>query len=189
MDCSLPCSSVHGIFQAQVLEWVAISFSRGIFPTQGLNLGLPHCGQTLYHLSHQGSPDLFKWRIIYGTVVVFAIHPHESATGARVSPILNPPPPAPAPPSRSVVPSTGSECPASRIKPALVICFPSAFHVITYTCQRCPLRSSHSRLLPESDSLCLFCCPAYKIVLTIVCCHFFSSCLRFVNNLVAGLHL
>ena len=29
MDCSLPCSSAHGIFQARVLEWVAISFSRG----------------------------------------------------------------------------------------------------------------------------------------------------------------
>src|SRR5574340_1032336 len=27
MDCSLPGSSVHGIFQARVLEWVAISFS------------------------------------------------------------------------------------------------------------------------------------------------------------------
>ena len=29
MDYSLPGSSVHGIFQARVLEWVAISFSRG----------------------------------------------------------------------------------------------------------------------------------------------------------------
>ena len=29
MDCSPPGSSVHGIFQATVLEWVAISFSRG----------------------------------------------------------------------------------------------------------------------------------------------------------------
>ena len=29
MDCSLQGSSVHGIFQARVLEWVAISFSRG----------------------------------------------------------------------------------------------------------------------------------------------------------------
>ena len=29
MDCSLPGSSVHGIFQAGVLEWVAIVFSRG----------------------------------------------------------------------------------------------------------------------------------------------------------------
>ena len=29
MDCSLPGSSVHGIFQAIVLEWIAISFCRG----------------------------------------------------------------------------------------------------------------------------------------------------------------
>ena len=29
MDCSLPGFSIHGIFQARVLEWVAISFSRG----------------------------------------------------------------------------------------------------------------------------------------------------------------
>ena len=29
MDCSLPGSSVHGIFQARILEWVAIAFSRG----------------------------------------------------------------------------------------------------------------------------------------------------------------
>ena len=30
--------------------------SRGIFPTQGLNRGLPHCRQIHYYLSHQGSP-------------------------------------------------------------------------------------------------------------------------------------
>ena len=29
MDCSLPGSSVHGILQARVLEWVAIPFSKG----------------------------------------------------------------------------------------------------------------------------------------------------------------
>ena len=29
MDCSPPRSSVHGILQARILEWVAISFSRG----------------------------------------------------------------------------------------------------------------------------------------------------------------
>ena len=33
MDCSLPGSSVHGIFQARVLEWVAIAFS-----TMGMSL-------------------------------------------------------------------------------------------------------------------------------------------------------
>ena len=29
MDCSLSGSSIHGIFQARVLEWIALSFSRG----------------------------------------------------------------------------------------------------------------------------------------------------------------
>ena len=29
MDCSLPGSSIHGIFQARILEWVAISFLQG----------------------------------------------------------------------------------------------------------------------------------------------------------------
>ena len=29
INCSLPSSSIHGIFQTRVLEWVAISFSRG----------------------------------------------------------------------------------------------------------------------------------------------------------------
>ena len=52
MDCSLPGSSVHGILQARILEWVAMLFSRGIFPTQGSNPSLPHCRQI--HLSHQG---------------------------------------------------------------------------------------------------------------------------------------
>ena len=53
MDCSLPGSSLHGIFQARVLEWVAICRLQGIFPTQGSNPGLPHWRQTLYPLSHQ----------------------------------------------------------------------------------------------------------------------------------------
>ena len=63
MDCNLPGSSVHGIFQARVLEWVAIS----IFPTEGSNLALPHCRQMLYHLSHRGSSsgmveNLWLWK-------------------------------------------------------------------------------------------------------------------------------
>ena len=50
LDCSLPGSSVHGILQARILEWVAISFSGGIFPAQGSNPGLLHCRQILYQL-------------------------------------------------------------------------------------------------------------------------------------------
>ena len=40
MDCSLPGSSVHGILQARIQEWVAMPSSRGIFLTQGSNSGL-----------------------------------------------------------------------------------------------------------------------------------------------------
>ena len=62
MDCSLPGSSVHRIFQERVLEWVAVSFLQGTFPIQGSNLGHSHCTvkQTLYHLSHQGSITYYR---------------------------------------------------------------------------------------------------------------------------------
>jgi len=35
-----------------------LSLLQGIFPTQGLNPGLPHCRQILYQLSHTGSPRI-----------------------------------------------------------------------------------------------------------------------------------
>ena len=60
--CSPPGSSVHGIFQARILEWVVIFFLQGIFLTQGLKSGLPHCSQTLNPLSHQEIPlYILKW--------------------------------------------------------------------------------------------------------------------------------
>ena len=36
MDCSLPGSSIHGIFQAGVLEWSAIAFSEGALISENL---------------------------------------------------------------------------------------------------------------------------------------------------------
>ena len=48
-------AEVHGILQARILEWVAIPFLQGIFPTQGSNPSLPHYRQILYQLSYQGS--------------------------------------------------------------------------------------------------------------------------------------
>ena len=51
-----PGSSVHGILQARILEWVAISLLQGVFPTQGSNPGLLHRRQILYSLSRQRSP-------------------------------------------------------------------------------------------------------------------------------------
>ena len=51
VDRSLPVSSVHGIFQARILEWIAILL-QGIFPTQESNphlLCLLHWQVVLYH--------------------------------------------------------------------------------------------------------------------------------------------
>ena len=56
MDCIPPDFPVHGTFQARLVEWVAIPFSRGILLTQGSNQGLLHCTWILYTLSHQESP-------------------------------------------------------------------------------------------------------------------------------------
>ena len=48
MDCSLPGSSIRGILQARTRVGCH-ALLQGIFPTQGLNLGLVHCRQILYH--------------------------------------------------------------------------------------------------------------------------------------------
>ena len=39
----------------------SFSLLQGIFPTQGSNPGLPHCGRILYQLSHKGSPRILEW--------------------------------------------------------------------------------------------------------------------------------
>ena len=54
MDCSLPGSSVHGILQARILEWVAISFSRGSSWPRDQTCVSCIGRQILYHLSHLG---------------------------------------------------------------------------------------------------------------------------------------
>ena len=38
-----------------------LSLLQGIFQTQGSNPGLPHCRQSLYQLSHKGSPRILEW--------------------------------------------------------------------------------------------------------------------------------
>ena len=48
IDCSPPGSSVHGVFQATILEWVAMSSSQGSSLTHRLNPDLSHCRQILY---------------------------------------------------------------------------------------------------------------------------------------------
>ena len=82
-DCFVSCSVTsdslrpRGLWLTRLLyPWESPGKNTGvgfhfllqcIFPTQWLNLGLLNCRQTLYHLSHQGSPKdcfgvcLFKW--------------------------------------------------------------------------------------------------------------------------------
>ena len=58
MDCSPSGSSVQGIFQARILEWVEISSSRGSSQPQGWNLHLLlllHWQEDSLPLSHLGS--------------------------------------------------------------------------------------------------------------------------------------
>ena len=61
MDCSPPRSSVHGIPQARILEWVAISFSRGSFQLRD---------QT--HISCISRQILYHWATRY--CLTFSVH-------------------------------------------------------------------------------------------------------------------
>ena len=56
MDCSLPGSSVHGIFQARVLEWGAIAFSIKIYQLANLTTFQNSCYYNCYHKN----PELGK---------------------------------------------------------------------------------------------------------------------------------
>ena len=61
MDCSPPGSSVHRDSPGKNTGVDCHALLQGIFPTQGLDPGLPHCRWILYHLSHQGKPIILEW--------------------------------------------------------------------------------------------------------------------------------
>ena len=67
--CTHPSTCVQACFILS-MDWNSpgqntgvgsLSFLQGIFPTQGLNSGLPHFRQILYQLSHKGSPRILEW--------------------------------------------------------------------------------------------------------------------------------
>ena len=68
---NLPGSSVHGIFQARILEWVAISFSRESSQLQGSNPGLPHCRQMLLPSEPPGKPAKVMGGNLKAKAVIF----------------------------------------------------------------------------------------------------------------------
>ena len=103
MDCSLPGSSVHGTSQARILELVAISSSRGIFPTLGSNprlLCLLHwqagslppalCGKPVGPLNSAHKPDA-----IYIPCLVNGSHDSDVVPLQNAKPHFQSPPRAP----------------------------------------------------------------------------------------------
>ena len=77
MDCGLPGSSVHGILQARILEWGAISSSRGSSQPRDRTHMSCIAGRFFKPLSRQGSPL---------SAVLVADHPSEVL--CRTSPCL-----------------------------------------------------------------------------------------------------
>ena len=55
LGCNPPGSSVHGIFQARILEWAAISSSRGSSQPRDRTQVSYIAGRFFYHLSHESS--------------------------------------------------------------------------------------------------------------------------------------
>ena len=97
--------------------------------------------------------------------MVVAIHWHESAMGVRVSPILSLPP-HPIPQGRPSAPALSALSHASNLD------WRSVSHMVISVFQCNSLKSSHPRPLPQSPKacslhLCLFCCLAYKVIVTI----------------------
>ena len=99
-SCSVMSASLrlHGLYS----PWNSLgqntgvgnhSFLQGIFPTQGLNPGLPYCRWILYQLNHQGSPRILEplsslrsWAQVEGTQG-FLPHPEkdlESSSSKRL---------------------------------------------------------------------------------------------------------
>ena len=76
VDCSPPSSSVWGISHARILEWVAVSFSKGSSCPRDQTQLSCLAGDSL-SLSHQGSP--LSTYYVYG--VLYVICPHRSPLG------------------------------------------------------------------------------------------------------------
>ena len=159
MDCSPPGSSVHGIFQASILEQVAIAFSRDSSQPRDQN-----CISFFLIYSF-----LIEGYLLYKSVLVLAVHQYESAIGIHVSPSswtsLTPPTPSHSSGlSQSTYLSSLSQTANSH--------WLSILHMVMYMSPCYSLHSSDP-LLPSlcpqvrSLCLCLHCCSADKFISTI----------------------
>ena len=89
MDCSLLSSSVHGISQARILAWVAISFSKGSSWPRGWALVCCIGRQILYHWVTKEVPHAWDWQItdppVVGHAAVLIINKTSSRVGTHTS--------------------------------------------------------------------------------------------------------
>ena len=77
MDCSPPGSSLHGIFQTRILQWVAISFSRGpSWPSNQTYIPCASCiGRwILYHCATWEAPEWMLLRSKKGINYLHMVH-------------------------------------------------------------------------------------------------------------------
>ena len=67
MNCSPPGSSVHGILQARILEWVVMPFSRGDLPRDQTHISYVSCiGRWILYQHHLGCPMAYgRWSISF----------------------------------------------------------------------------------------------------------------------------
>ena len=96
MDCSPPGSSIHGIFQARVLEWGAIAFSGGFpyflqfkseFGNKEFMIWATVSSQSYFYWLYRVSPSLAAKNII-NLILVLTIWPNSSLSGGQCHIVL-----------------------------------------------------------------------------------------------------
>ena len=176
MDCSPPGFSVHGV----LLEWVAISFSRGSSWPKDRTQVSCIAGRrfTLWATREAHTHNLyvfflfliFIFTLFYSTILYWFCHTltwiHHECTW-----VPNPEPPSHLPPH--IISLEHPRAPApSILYPVSSIDWRFISYMIVYMFQCHSPKSSHPLPLPQSPKvcsihLCLFCCLAYRVILTI----------------------
>ena len=92
MDCSLPGSSVHGILQARILEWVAIPFSRGSSQPRNWSQVSFIAGRFFIVRATREAPQTHTYHTYINTHIhTYTVHTHTHTHFPDGSVVKNPP--------------------------------------------------------------------------------------------------
>ena len=148
VDCSLPGSSVHGIFQARVLEWGAIAFSLNwpssllFFEVEDIFFFFTFSPLLLFYFYLEDNCfTVLYWFLLYNNLNQPYVYIHSS--------LLSFPPDPSQPPTHWILSSRLSQ--STRLGPSslpLALCF----YMIMYIFQCCSLNSHHPLLPSVSTS-------------------------------------